>query len=357
MKNNYFPVLTSIRAVGAYMIYIVHTDPLREEKYGKPLYDFLEEFQVSLAIFFVLSGFLITYNYFDIPKLNLRTYFVNRFARIFPIYFLLTTVTFLFFAFTKNQNSISDFWIYLSNITFIRGFSNTYNLTGLGQGWTLTVEETFYVLAPLIFLTIKKNKIYGFILPIAFFLTGLLLVFIFKDIDFYGFMNNNQFMIELTFFGRCCEFFVGIGLAIFVKQHQKKFQFKHFTYFGILAIGLCIYWISTLKGTTNSGMNTHLGLFINTLVLPVFGIAPLFYGLITERTFVSKTLETSIFQLLGKSSYVFYLIHLSFVATFLYNSISNYIINFLILNAIAIALYLLIEKPMAIYLKNLLVKP
>lgn len=355
-KNNYFPALTGIRAIGAYMVYIVHTDPFSVKRFGQVVFDFFDEFHVGVTIFFVLSGFLIAYNYFDDENLNFKKYFINRFARIYPMYFLLTTLTFIFFAFSEFKNSIADFWIYLSNITFLRGFSDIYKHTGLGQGWTLTVEEMFYILAPLLFILIKKNKLFLFLTPLFVFSVGLVLVEIFKNKDFFGFMQNNQFMIELTFFGRCFEFFVGIGLALFIKKNTKTLNFKQFTYFGIFGISISIYLISILKGTSNSGMNTNLGLFINTIVLPIFGIAPLFYGLVFEKTWISKILESNLFQLLGKSSYVFYLIHLSFIATFIYSITNNYIFNFMLLNILAIVFYKYIEKPSNIYLKKILAK-
>jgi peptidoglycan/LPS O-acetylase OafA/YrhL len=355
-KNNYFPALTGIRTIAAYMVYIVHTDPFSVKRFGQVVFDFFDEFHVGVTIFFVLSGFLIAYNYFDDENLNFKKYFINRFARIYPMYFLLTTLTFIFFAFSEHKNSIADFWIYLSNITFIRGFSNIYKHTGLGQGWTLTVEEMFYILAPLLFILIRKSKLFLLFLPIFIFSVGLVLVEVFKKSAFFGFMQNNQFMIELTFFGRCFEFFIGIGLALFIKKNSKTLNFKQFTYLGIIGIGISIYLISILKGTTNSGMNTNLGLFINTIVLPIFGIAPLFYGLIFEKTWISKILESNFFQLLGKSSYVFYLIHLGFITTYIYKIFDNYILNFLIINILAILLYLFIEKPSNIYLKKRLTK-
>src|SRR5581483_6705415 len=41
--------------------------------------------------------------------------------------------------------------------------------SGVGQGWTLTMEETFYALAPLIFFFIARNVSRLFILlPISF---------------------------------------------------------------------------------------------------------------------------------------------------------------------------------------------
>lgn len=350
MKKAYLPAITSLRAVAAYMVYIVHTDPFSVEKFGQSVFDFFDEFHVGVTIFFVLSGFLITYNYYDEEKLNFKEYFENRFARIYPMYFLLTTATFLFFNLSNINFPFSNFNNYVANLTFLRGFSDTYKHTGLGQGWTLTVEEMFYFMAPLVFVLIKKSKLYLYFLPFLLLLIGFFLVFIFKNVDFLGFMKNYQFMLEFTFFGRCFEFFIGIGLALLIRH--KKLSFKYFTYFGIAGMCLSIYLISILKGNTNSGMNTSLGLFINTFVLPIIGIAPLIYGLIFEKTPISLLFQTKIAQLLGKSSYVFYLIHLSFIATFIEEKIHNYILIFLIINVLSILMFLYIEKPLNNFIKN-----
>jgi peptidoglycan/LPS O-acetylase OafA/YrhL len=77
MKNQYFPALTGIRAIAAYMVYIVHTDPFSVSKFGQNVFDFFDEFHIGVTIFFVLSGFLIAYNYFDQEKLNFRNYLTN----------------------------------------------------------------------------------------------------------------------------------------------------------------------------------------------------------------------------------------------------------------------------------------
>jgi peptidoglycan/LPS O-acetylase OafA/YrhL len=346
MKNDYFPSLTGVRAIAAYMVYIVHTDPVRSEVFGQKTFNFFNEFHVGVTIFFVLSGFLITYRYFDERNLNLKKYFINRFARIYPMYFLLTTAFFLYLAIDQNKFTTTDFWIYLANITFIRGFFDTIKHSGLGQGWTLSVEEIFYVLAPVLFILIKRNSKSLFLLPVFFVLFGFGLVQLFGNIDFYGFMNSNQFMLEFTFFGRCFEFFTGIALALFVKKYSTNLETSYFTYIGILGICISIFGISYFVENNSSGMDTIPGKIINTFFLPIIGIAPLFYGLIKEKTFVSKILETNLFQLLGKSSYIFYLIHLGIFATFIQNSIHNYILVFLIFNVVSIILYQFIEKPL-----------
>ncbi len=49
---------------------------------------------------------------------------------------------------------------------------------------------------------------------------------------------------------------------------------------------------------------------ISNFVLPVFGVSLLFWGFLTEETLLRKLLSTKLFQVVGRSSYAFYLIHL-----------------------------------------------
>ena len=52
----------------------------------------------------------------------------------------------------------SPILILFLNIFFIRGFFDDLKFTGVGQGWSLTVEECFYLLAPVLFIGIKRNS-------------------------------------------------------------------------------------------------------------------------------------------------------------------------------------------------------
>ncbi len=89
-----FPALTGIRAIAAYLVFLHHFNPIDR---GGILKRLVNEFYIGVSIFFVLSGFLITYRYLDsLSLVSLRKYFLNRIARIYPIYFFITAFTFLF---------------------------------------------------------------------------------------------------------------------------------------------------------------------------------------------------------------------------------------------------------------------
>ena len=341
-----FPALTGIRALAAFMVYIHHYNPFSVDVFGQYCHDFFSEFHIGVTVFFVLSGFLICNRYYEEQNFSFKSYFIKRFARIYPMYFLLTTFTFVFFAIFHSQTNLIDLKNYFFNISLLKGFSDDLKFTGIAQSWSLTVEEVFYLLAPIFFLLIKKNKLFLIIIPLVFIGLGLLLVSIFNGIDCYGFMKSINFMLDFTFFGRVTEFFVGIALALLLKNNRFDLKFQVFTYFGFFGIILSICALVYLKVGTGFGVYTLSGKVINTFFLPVFGIAPLFLGLIKEKTILQKFFSTKIILLLGKSSYIFYLIHLGIFVTILNKISSNQGFIFIALNVISVVLYQYLESPL-----------
>jgi peptidoglycan/LPS O-acetylase OafA/YrhL len=334
------------------MVFIHHYEPFHEDTFGSTFYYFEREMHIGVTLFFVLSGFLIGYRYFNSATIDFKKYMVNRMARILPIYFILTTVTFIVWAITKEQDHLQDLILYLANISFIRGYSGTYKFSGVAQGWSLTVEETFYLIAPLSFILIRKSKLNLIFIPVCILLTGRLLVFICKDHNLLGFFDSYEFMFNYTFFGRCIEFFVGIGLAVFLLQTPTTHTTKYITYLGLFIIFLAAFCLSQVRGTADFGIRQPIGKVINTFLLPLFGVAIFYYGLVTENTLLSKLFTSKPMQLLGKSSFVFYLIHIGVMALFLEQYISNCLVLFITINVISIILFKYVEEPLNNTIRN-----
>ncbi|MFN3664503.1 MAG: acyltransferase family protein, partial [Sediminibacterium sp.] len=347
----YFNALTGIRAIAAFMVYLHHYNPIPKEY---AMHYLINEMHIGVTLFFVLSGFLIAYRYLDLKSFSFRNYIVNRIARIYPMYFLLTTLKFAVVLYSRFD--IKNLIIYGLNITMLRGFFESFKYTGISQGWSLTVEETFYFLAPIFFILIKRNKINLILLPIFLISIGIGLVLIFSKITFFGFFSSFDFMFNYTFFGRCTEFFIGISLAIVYKYNMLK-NFRYLTYTGIVGILISLILLTTLKGDFDFGIRHPIGKLINTLILPLFGIFTLYYGLLKENTIISKILSSKLFVLLGKSSYIFYLIHMGIFISLLNKfgltgSIISNSVKFIILNIISIILYKYIEEPLNIIIRR-----
>lgn len=351
-SKTYFPQLTGLRAIAAYMVYFFHTLATTNiPATGIPDYIFQTGY-LGVSVFFVLSGFLICYRYFDKVEISrkwFQTYMVNRIARIYPLYFILTLSAFIY----NHYSGIVriDPLVLLANLTFLKGFFNDFLFTGITQGWSLTVEETFYLLAPLLFLFIHKK--FGLVLQFLFFASlGAFLVYTFRHVNFYGFMSDLKFMINYTFFGRCFEFLLGIKLALLIRKRpvQEMAPGKSVqTYLGLAALIAVLAIMSLSKEyvfLTDATAHEVIMVISNNFLFPLATFC-LLKGLIIERSFLAQLLGTPAFQLLGKASYAFYLVHVGFIAYFIngrYNT--GVIVQFIIMNGIAIALYYFIEHPL-----------
>src|SRR5690349_17330479 len=95
-KEDEFPALTGIRFLAVTMIFWHHNSDAVSHGF---LHGIFNHLFLGVELFFVLSGFLICYKYYEPAQLDrsfLIRFFTRRFARVYPLYFLLTTFTFLF---------------------------------------------------------------------------------------------------------------------------------------------------------------------------------------------------------------------------------------------------------------------
>jgi len=385
--QNYIPALTGVRALAAYLVFISHFCYAFDGSFPPIVQRFLGEFHIGVAIFFVLSGFLITYRYYDNFHLTgdwFKKYVKNRVARIYPMYFLLTLGAFIYYFITKDpiitKGSGNPVVLLILNITFIRGFFYQFWDTGIAQGWSLTVEECFYFSAPVIFLIAKRyNKFY--IQPVIITAFAIIMVLVFRNVNWHGFFGNFTFVMLFTFFGRCFEFFVGVQLARYVIKNgfTRKTKFN-FTYPAFMSIFVCVF-VMALQPVIKpwaAGLETPVGIIVNNYILCI-AIALFFYGLLTEQSGFKTILANPFVELLGKSSYIFYLIHLGWINNLLQAGINhlndytfalydkwgvdwpspfendsiNIIYIFIVLNAISILLFKTVEEPLNHYIRGL----
>ncbi|WP_347217733.1 acyltransferase [Chryseobacterium sp.] len=344
MKKKYFVPLTGLRTIAASMVFFHHFNPFKQ---GSFLFNFVNEFHIGVTVFFVLSGFLIGFRYSD-KNINYKQYFTNRFARIYPVFFIITVLTYIVYP------ALSKFELFL-NFTLLKGFFQDYKFSGISQGWTLTVEECFYAFALLLFFLVKKNKISLIvILPFILLLSGFLMTLIFKNYNFNGFINNMELVVNYTFLGRSFEFISGFLVAHYLPK--LKSNFKYFTYIGVIGMFISIILLIHFKGNNDFGIRTIQGKLINNYFLPVFGVIPLIYGLISERNIISKLLSTDFFELLGKSSYTFYLVYMGVIQIFISTFIPSYFILFIVMQILSIVIFRYYEEPMNTLIKKMFAK-
>jgi peptidoglycan/LPS O-acetylase OafA/YrhL len=333
--NEKYPALTGVRAFGAIVVFFDHF----------PLWADSHITINVMAFFFALSGFLIVRIYYEQAELKpqwLAKYFVNRFARIYPVYFLLLSIAVCI----KH-----DFrpWALLTNYTLIHALFHNMEFI-IQPSWTLTVEECFYFLAPLFMILARA---YGFYLPFVlgcFLLSAALVV---SKLGI-GLLETPAFVLSTTFFGHFVEFFAGVYLALAVMKLEKNGSINvrgnRYTMAGLAGVFLLV--VAMMIVYRGAPLNVRAIILINNFLIP-FPIALLYWGLIREDTVLSRLLSSKVSGLLARGSYCFYLLHtliINYISIPLLAFTNGYrplyvVLTFIFTWFISILLFIFYEEP------------
>lgn len=160
----YFPGLNGIRAIAAIIVVVFHTDQW-SGYFGLESIGFwkTEMHSYAVVLFFVLSGFLITFLLLkeksQFGKISYRKFYTRRILRIWPVYYLVlfagTMLLVLFHFWTpRSLPLIFLFHFFLvPNLVFSFGFKAEL----IGVLWSVGVEEQFYAFWP--FMVNKSKKL------------------------------------------------------------------------------------------------------------------------------------------------------------------------------------------------------
>ncbi len=141
---------------------------------GGGILNILDSGRWSVSLFFILSGFILTYNYLDgISRPGaMRRFWVARFARIYPVYLIgLAIASPLFFyagIYRKEFSLHSMFAQAILCFTLLQSWCPAYALAWNSPAWSLSVEAFFYAMFPLLaFALARKNRAESLIAVIA----------------------------------------------------------------------------------------------------------------------------------------------------------------------------------------------
>jgi len=147
-----FPCFDGLRAVAAIAVLLHHASFPSGEMYRGHFNDYFTHLDVGVAIFFLISGFLL-YRPFTAallagrPGPAVRRFFVRRLLRIYPAYWLALIGVIVFFGLPVPAPGVRSYFEYFT-------LTQTYDTIirargGISQAWTLSVELSFYAFLPL----------------------------------------------------------------------------------------------------------------------------------------------------------------------------------------------------------------
>lgn len=270
---------------------------------------------IGVDIFFVISGYLITriiLNELKDKSFSLIKFYERRIRRVLPAYLAASFIAlFISYIFLMPSKLMDFAKVLVATLFFVSNFFFTYSYNYFFEGgatnssllhtWSLSVEEQFYILYPLVFIFLisiyKKAYLKNFtitLIVISFFSFFFANYLVFKGYNTMAFYNLPT---------RAWQLVLGALTFILEKKYITKNEKKNFVwseYILFLSI-LSIFFSSILmnKNTLHPSFITLIPVFAASLII--------FYS--NYSKFFLNILKSKILGYFGKISYSLYLWH------------------------------------------------
>jgi peptidoglycan/LPS O-acetylase OafA/YrhL len=315
---------------------------------GPPLSQIIDTLTgLGMTLFFVLSGFVIHYNYNAtvVQPGGLRSFFAARFARLYPLYIVLFAFDFAYTGLTHRSaceviGAPGEHWsalIYYLTLTqswfyaVICQASLAYQYGPVSAvTWSISVEVFFYLVYIVVALLIARRRwsprivigiaVAAYALTVVYF---LLCGHYQDDIDRVGAAmfgptastatGYDNSLLRWLFYvnpaARLAEFLAGLAAAqLYLAPSQRTATLKpasasEYTLIAILAAILVHLWLYGMIAPTNA--------FIGRTASPLYGplVAVTMYLIARYDTPWSRLLSHPLPVQLGESSYSIYMLH------------------------------------------------
>ena len=343
------PALTGIRTLLAFNIVLFHFTP----PYLGPIRPFVNHGFVFVNVFFLISGFILSYNYFDRGAgLVKRDFWMARIARLYPVYLLVLVISFPMLQIEWTARSRAEFFQGLILSPFLlQGWSPSLATFWNTVAWTLSCEVAFYAAFPWIILAPWPKKPSRLILLIGLFWGFELLlpaIYLWANPDHLNAPVDRYTSTTLirwfkyTPIPYAATFLSGVALSRLQLTIQvSKERRMAIAAFALAALALFFYLVAD-----------HVPYLIlhGGLLLPLFAI--LVFGLCGPHA-ISSVFSWGPILLIGESTYCLYLLHFN-----VFNLIHMYRlperlhvamldpwISYVVLIVLSIVVYRLFENP------------
>lgn len=309
----HIPALTSLRFLLAMVVVLIH---YKRQVSNLGMEVPIEHLSNVVTGFFVLSGFLLTYQYSSNGwKTPILAFWKTRFARLMPTYWFfigvaLATLPLGFFFPDKSTWPL----IITSNVLLVQAlFTAPSVYFGLiPPAYSLASEAIFYAVFPLIMLSIRKWR---------WWLAGAVLAVIVLPIA-ASISRNHEWIVYV--FGPCpwarfIEFYSGILLAkLFFRFKNHQLNIRLTPLLESIAYSAFLYFVcQPFTGTFLAAKPLlfgiehaiPLGVFILNRAIAIAGYGTLVWVLACRRGLATKVLSGTTMVFLGESSYALFLVH------------------------------------------------
>jgi peptidoglycan/LPS O-acetylase OafA/YrhL len=270
------------------------------------LSDLLENGVHGVHIFFVISGFCLTWA-FSGPKgkslreFSMRAFFKHRFTRLAPAYYSVLALSALpvFLAAYVKMGSIPEkFWSDLFAHVFFVHNLNIHHVSGFNMAlWTIALQLQFYLFFPIFLLLLFRWGPWGLTL-VVLAAEVLYRLWVWSSLTTEWPLN---YLMAYAPPGRMFEFVSGMALANLIRNRLLCFESvrtKYLSLFLLVTSGLLAWQLSRVAGRLHPAVDVLWAVCISA------GIALAFAPGIWRRI-----MESDLLRFCGVCSYSIFLVH------------------------------------------------
>ena len=303
-QHVYFPNLDGLRFIGALFILMLHVEGIKY-KHGQQgiawIRHFLPGGGPAVSLFFVLSGFLITYLLLrekkDSGNIHLKKFYVRRILRIWPLFYLIGLIGFILMPYMERyfyyHYSRGIYYFWFCPLLYVFFLPPLVGSQALGATWSVRVEEAFYLVWPWL---LRRFKNYYKV-----FIVVIISVIAVRNIGLYSLQNIRGYRYIIVFrnifkdYRVSCMALGGMGAYLYIEEKQKILSFLYQK--NVQWLIYCIILLMLL-------FRIHIPLINNEIYSFIFAIIVL--NLATNPQSVIR-LEHKWMNYFGKVSYGIYL--------------------------------------------------
>jgi peptidoglycan/LPS O-acetylase OafA/YrhL len=356
-RTSHIPALDGIRGVGVFCIILFHYALFFVERPGAPGWlRHVGSLQLSLQMFFVLSGSLITYllvkEFQATDTVAFKAFYLRRSRRLGPALAVLLpalVITELAWTGTSAASPLGAHpWVPVIAIPLFVGnwlnFTSVAGLGWMGPAWSIGVEEQFYAIWPVVLRRCLSRQVRRMSIYAGLAVTLILSVGI-AELLFRRYGFSRTFTATPTQFP-CIIMGVALGYEIAANPQGRATRLLRLRTVGLIGL------VGTLLVAHEITLHDRYLLRGEYLPYAFFGCVLVGHCFVASgsESVVSRVLGWRPFELAGKLSYEAYLLHVIVIEAILNIFPGMHVYPMMVLDSVIIAvlapaIYYLVEQP------------
>jgi len=296
-----YEYIDSLRGLAILLVIVVHISTFftrsTTDFFTEPLMRLVINGRYSIQLFFIVSAFtlMMSHERRRGEARATRNFFIRRFFRIAPLYYLAIIILTVFFIISDNPGYDLNYFTsmqYFSNYLFISSVTPEWMNTIVPGGWSVSVEVLFYLLFPILYNQVRDINKNVYYIGLSMIIGYIFFVFC-CEYKAHNMIRNNFHILNLI--NHLPVFLMGMFAYKITKNEFSQIKYKTFLF--VLFI-----------------------IFLYTFIMPIgdfvlYNIIFMFLIIILQK-YPYRLFSNKLFAKVGKVSFSMYIFHFFVISVF-----------------------------------------